>query len=328
MGQSRDASLAEAKKNKGKNFTQDTVCKHYLLGFCPQYELAGSKLVSKRNLGECNKVHSDAMKEEYENSPDKEKFRVEYEKSLMPFLEAQIREADAWVSRERANAQKAGTGEKKTINTMPESVKDQVTQLTADMNKMMAAAEELAEKGEIDSSKFKVVLADEIKNKVKELEEAHPTYTVTLKEEWVCDICGTRTDAVTENNETRFRAHFTGKVHLGYQKIRDWVKELRKKQRDAEEGKEGKDDRDRKRRRSRSRGEEKDGKEKEKEKEKGDRRDRSRDRRETDKDGGDDRDRRRREEKRDGDRRGKRDRSGDRDRDQDRRGRRGDRSRT
>ena len=62
--------------------------------------------------------------------------------------------------------------------------------------------------------------------KVTEIEEQYPSYTVTLKEEWVCDICGTRTEAVTEQNEARFAAHFTGKVHQGYAKIRDWVKVL------------------------------------------------------------------------------------------------------
>mmetsp|Transcript_40595 Transcript_40595/g.116232 ORF Transcript_40595/g.116232 Transcript_40595/m.116232 type:complete len:361 (-) Transcript_40595:8-1090(-) len=253
MGQSRDASLDEAKKNKGKNFTAPNVCKFHLLGFCPQNELGNSKLTTKRNLGECTKVHSDAMKQEYEEHPEKAKFQDEYEKQLLPFLESQVREADAWVSREKANARKGdGKKEETTVSSMPVAVKEQVAQLTADMNKMMAAAEELAEKGDIGGSKFKVVLADEIKKKVTEIEEQYPSYTVTLKEEWVCDICGTRTEAVTEQNETRFAAHFTGKVHQGYAKIREWVKILREKQRKEDGGRrEGSRDRDRRRSRDR-----------------------------------------------------------------------------
>jgi len=257
MGQSRNVDLNEAKKNKGKNFTQDRVCKFFLLGFCPQYELANSKLTTKRNLGECTKVHSEAMKKEFEEHPEKEKYQAEYERSFLPFLEGQVREADAWVARERANAQKAEATarEKTTVQTMPANVKEQITQLEADMNKMMASAEELAESGDIEGSKFKVVLAEEIKNKVKEIEAKHPSYTVTLKEEWVCEVCGTRTEAVTENNETRFAAHFQGKVHVGYARIREWVKELRKKQRDADERRGIFRDRSRdRRRRSRSRG--------------------------------------------------------------------------
>jgi len=254
MGQSRDASLDEAKKNKGKNFTAPNVCKFHLLGFCPQNELGNSKLTTKRNLGECTKVHSDAMKKEYEEHPEKAKFQDEYEKQLLPFLESQVREADAWVSREKANARKGdGKKEETTVSSMPVAVKEQVAQLTADMNKMMAAAEELAEKGDIGGSKFKVVLADEIKKKVTEIEEQYPSYTVTLKEEWVCDICGTRTEAVTEQNESRFAAHFTGKVHQGYAKIRDWVKVLRERHRKEDERGRRDGSRDRDRRRSRDR---------------------------------------------------------------------------
>mmetsp|Transcript_103164 Transcript_103164/g.202263 ORF Transcript_103164/g.202263 Transcript_103164/m.202263 type:complete len:323 (-) Transcript_103164:125-1093(-) len=236
MGATRDVSLDEAKKTKGKNFTKDNVCKFFLLGFCPQYELANSKLATKRNLGDCTKVHSEAMKAEYEAHPDKAKYRTEYEKQFLPFLESQVREADAWVARERANVQKAAAGaiEKTTISTMPDSVRDQVAELTKDMNKMMASAEELAESGDIEGSKFKVELADEIKQKIKDIEDRHPSYTVNLREEWVCDVCGTRTEAVTEHNTTRFKAHFTGKVHLGYEKMRDWVKMIRNRQREGD----------------------------------------------------------------------------------------------
>mmetsp|Transcript_113944 Transcript_113944/g.322585 ORF Transcript_113944/g.322585 Transcript_113944/m.322585 type:complete len:336 (-) Transcript_113944:177-1184(-) len=268
MGQTRDASLSEAKQNRGKNFTQDNVCKFYLLGFCPQHELQNSKLTTKRNLGDCHKVHSDAMKAEFEEHPDRAKYQAEYERMFLPFLEGQVREADAWVARERANAQKAeaNSREKTTINTMPASVKEQLDQLNDDVNKMMAAAENLAEKGDIEGSKFKVVLAEEIKHKVKEIEAKHPSYTVTTKEEWVCDVCGTRTEAVTDANETRFAAHFKGKVHLGYAKIREWVKDLRQKQRDVE-GKRGSSrdrgsrerEADRRRRRSRSKDEKQGG---------------------------------------------------------------------
>ena len=52
--------------------------------------------------------------------------------------------------------------------------KEQYDQMKADMDKMMASAEDEAEKGNIDGSKFKVMLADEIKEKIQELEEPLP----------------------------------------------------------------------------------------------------------------------------------------------------------
>merc|ERR1719327_667527 len=133
---------------------------------------------------------------------------------------------------------------------MTDEEKEQYNQLKEDMNKMMAAAEVEAEKGNVDGSKFKVMLADEIKEKVQELEEKHiQTFEVTARGEDVCEICGTRYEALTATNHARHAAHFQGKVHLGYVKIRDWIAELKKKR-----GIRG-DDRDerRDRRRSRSR---------------------------------------------------------------------------
>jgi len=315
MGGARDASLEEAEKSKGKQFTVDNVCKPYLLGFCPQHELSNSKLVTKRKLGECRKVHSDAMKKEYETSPDKATYRAKYEKQFLPFLESQIREADAWVSRERANVQKTASqyeNEKTTISSMPDSVRDQIESMTKDMNKMMASAEDCAESGDIEGSRFKVELSEEIKERITELQDAHPDYTVNLREEWVCDVCGTRTEAVTEKNTARFQAHFTGKVHLGYAKIREWVRDIRKRQRDASvvrlKKEEEQDKDDQRRRHSRSRDKKVRETEKEKEKEKETEKDEEADtdrrrRRSRSREGRKDRDRDRRDRDRDGDRR-------------------------
>jgi len=241
MGQTRDQSLDEATKTRGKNFMQDSVCKSYLLGFCPESELSESKMLVKRNIRMCNKVHSDAMKSEYEAHPDVRKHKAEYEKQLLPVLEGLVREADAWVAREQANVQKAdGPPERVTTNNMAPSVKETYEQLKDDMNKMMAAAETEAEKGNVEGSKFKVTLANEIKSKIQELEEKHlVTYTVTHRGEDVCEVCGTRYEALTSTNHARHAAHFTGKVHLAYVKIRDWVKSLRERRRDEDGQREG-----------------------------------------------------------------------------------------
>mmetsp|Transcript_25912 Transcript_25912/g.40429 ORF Transcript_25912/g.40429 Transcript_25912/m.40429 type:complete len:321 (-) Transcript_25912:7-969(-) len=255
MGQTRNISLDEAKKTKGKNFMKDTVCKAYLLGFCPRSELAESKMAGKRHIKGCEKTHSDAMKDEFSAHPDKAKLQAEYEAQLLPVLEVLAREADQWVAREKANVSKnAGGGPVEvTKNTMTEEEKDQYNQLKEDMNKMMAAAEVEAEKGNVDGSKFKVMLADEIKEKVQELEEKHiQTFEVTARGEDVCEICGTRYEALTATNHARHAAHFTGKVHLGYVKIRDWIAELRKK-RDGDKRPANDDDGKRERRRSKSR---------------------------------------------------------------------------
>merc|ERR1712110_195807 len=130
------------------------------------------------------KTHSDAVVDEFNSHPEKAKYQAEYEDQLLPVLENLAREADSWVNREKANVKSAASGppEKVTTNNMTPVQKEQYDALKADLDKMMAAAETEAEKGNVEGSKFKVMLADEIKAKVQELEEKHfQTFEVTHK---------------------------------------------------------------------------------------------------------------------------------------------------
>lgn len=314
MGQTRNASMEEAKKTKGKNFMKDSVCKGYLLGFCPLSELSESKMAGKRKIKPCDKTHSDALVDEFHAHADRAKLQAEYEKQLLPVLEGLAREADSWVSREKANV-KAVTGappEKVTSNTMTEEQKESYDAMKADLNRMLAAAEEEAEKGNVDASKFKVMLADEVKEKVQELEEKHlVTYEVTHRGEDVCEICGTRFESQTVQNHARHMAHFRGKVHLAYVKIREWIADLKKKRgieesnittTDRRDGDRGGSPR-RERRKSRSRREKERPRAGSREREQGRERERRRSRSRRDRDG--DRERYRQRSRSRGDRRGR-----------------------
>merc|ERR1719215_1507413 len=82
MGASRNQDLKEQKKNKGNNFKSDSICKHYLLGFCPTQELAqGNRSWIRGGIltSECELTHSDVMKAEFEAHPDFGKLQSEYQ---------------------------------------------------------------------------------------------------------------------------------------------------------------------------------------------------------------------------------------------------------
>lgn len=98
MGPSRDQSLTE---RSGEEFREANVCKHYLVGYCPDTVL-GKKLAACRaefdrpsivNPG-CTKLHSVALRTEYQQHKDFAKFQREYEESLLKYLESIVREAD------------------------------------------------------------------------------------------------------------------------------------------------------------------------------------------------------------------------------------------
>jgi len=109
MGVSRNQDLKEQKKNKGNNFKADSICKHYLLGFCPTQELAkANRSWVKGGIlsSECKLTHSDAMKLEFEAHPDFEKLQTEYDRSLLATLEKFVRDADTLASKEKDNIKK------------------------------------------------------------------------------------------------------------------------------------------------------------------------------------------------------------------------------
>lgn len=278
MGSHRNADKKEVQARKGNNFRDDNVCKFYLVGFCPQHE---ELFVStKRDIGMCDKVHSDAMKEELEAHADRERYKAEYEKSLLRYLEELVRLADDWVARERRNIANAN---QQIEEVGPNEIaKAEIKRLNAQAATLLKEAEDCAESGNVEESKAKLDLADEVKQKAGEWENK----AKALRTEDVCEVCGSRMES-GDAQRARFR-HLEGKIHLGYKRIREFLGELKER---VEKRRKDPDSKDRRRSRS-PRGEDRDrtrdrdrrregGKEKEKEPSKGgrdDRKDRDRDR--------------------------------------------------
>merc|ERR1719375_1858126 len=91
MGIHRDKA---AKDKTGTEFADKTICKHHLVGFCPD-GLIGKQVVKDRNPMDvtdtmpvpCTKTHSNAMKTEFEAYTESQKYRRDYEDSLLRRLE-------------------------------------------------------------------------------------------------------------------------------------------------------------------------------------------------------------------------------------------------
>jgi len=225
MGSHRNLDRKEAKAKKGHNFKEDHICKHYLIGFCPQHEQLFHS--TKRDIGECKKVHSDAMKDEFEAAPDKDKYRIEWEAKLKNYLEELVRGADEWVARERRNI--ADANRMIEEGGPNEVARAEIKKLNDQSAALLAEAENFAEAGNIQESKSKTDLAADLKRRAQEWEEK----SKVQRQDDVCDVCGSRMES-GDVNYARFR-HQEGKIHLGYVKIREWLINMRKKVRENEE---------------------------------------------------------------------------------------------
>eukprot|EP00929_Paragymnodinium_shiwhaense_P065828 TRINITY_DN32979_c0_g1_i1.p1 TRINITY_DN32979_c0_g1~~TRINITY_DN32979_c0_g1_i1.p1 ORF type:complete len:306 (-),score=77.98 TRINITY_DN32979_c0_g1_i1:49-966(-) len=284
MGPSRDAALSEQKKGDG--WKEKNVCKRYLVGFCPNNKMDNWFHNTRRDIGTCDKVHSERLKEDFDKHKDHDRYKLEYQKDFLIFLEGLVREADAWISREKTNCRGPGKITKMTDNT-----REKAREMLERSELLMKQAEDLAERGNVEASKQAVQTSTELKQEVADMKEKH---SFMSEGEKVCEVCGVRCNP---DEQADYQAHLSGKLHGAYQRIRATVKELRDvvKNAPASSSRPDKDgvtrlrdsdkrsrsrDRDRGRDRDRDRGSDKKGRE-EKEGGRGDRRDdRGRDRRE------------------------------------------------
>jgi len=226
MGAHRNVDIKEAKTRKGQNFKESNVCKPFLLGFCPQYEDLFHS--TKRDMGKCQKVHSEALKAEFEGHPCKAQYQAEYDHELRAKLEDLVRDADEWVARARRNIQAAN---KEIEEGGPNDVaKAEIARLNEQAQTLFTEAETFAENGSYEESKRRLELAEEVKRRVFDWEEK----ARTLRTEDVCDVCGSRMES-GDPTRARFR-HSEGKIHLGYVKIREWLAQIRARQRADEVG--------------------------------------------------------------------------------------------
>eukprot|EP00408_Alexandrium_pacificum_P024079 CAMPEP_0171198066 /NCGR_PEP_ID=MMETSP0790-20130122/22734_1 /TAXON_ID=2925 /ORGANISM="Alexandrium catenella, Strain OF101" /LENGTH=281 /DNA_ID=CAMNT_0011663325 /DNA_START=136 /DNA_END=976 /DNA_ORIENTATION=+ len=231
MGSHRNVDRKEAKARKGQNFKEGQVCKHFLLGFCPQYEDLFHS--TKRDIGKCNKVHSEAMRLEFEACPDRERYQSEYERGLRYYLEELVRGADEWVARERRNIQVAN---QQIEESGPNEIaKAEIKKLNDQAAALFLEAENLAEADNFDESKVKLELAEEVKKRASDWEEK----ARTVRTEDVCEVCGSRMES-GDPSKAKFR-HEDGKIHLGYVKIRQWLQDVRQRVREREERQDGED---------------------------------------------------------------------------------------
>jgi len=219
MGQSRNTDLKEAKKKKGQNFKEPNVCKAYLLGFCLQHEdFFRNTKKSHLQIGDCDLIHSDALREEFLAHPQTVEYEAVYTKDVLRYLENMVRRAEEVGKRQEREM----GGNQQEGKELSDTAKRQIDLMREECNNMLKEAEELAEKGDVEGSKAKTLVYEEQKKLAAEYEEkAKFPYKVEI-----CEVCGTRNEV--GDGVTSF-THVDGRIHRGFVKIREWIKKLRER---------------------------------------------------------------------------------------------------
>ncbi|CAG8758609.1 12526_t:CDS:2 [Cetraspora pellucida] len=190
----------------------------------------------KMDLGACPKIHSERLKTEYEEAKQKKvcDFDLEFERNLSNF----VSDCD----------RKIASAQKRLDKTPEDSAKvsqltREIENLSTEISEMTKEVEVLGEEGKVSES-MKLLQDVEAKKTLKlEKEGGGPSQQQKLR---VCEVCSAYLSIF--DSDRRLADHFGGKMHLGYLKIRDLLKELKEKHKDrrsdSREGR-GYQDRDR-----------------------------------------------------------------------------------
>lgn len=219
MGATRNQTKEEKLRKKGNNFKDDSICKFYLLGFCPKYEeLLHS---TKRDIGLCDKVHSDAVVREYESHPKRLLYQAEYARTLGAFLDTIVKDAENWANREKRNLERISADIEKAKASPPEipaEVKAEVEGLRKEMDRLVKEADSAGAEGNLEVSKSKMDAMKLLQDRVAKIDAQ---YEVKPVEEEVCEVCGVRQSTT---DMSRRQSHLTGKLHIAMIKIRKMLK--------------------------------------------------------------------------------------------------------
>jgi hypothetical protein len=196
------------------SMTDPKVCRSYIVGTCPHDLFTNTK----QDLGSCPKVHSEALKAQYDALPEQERKAYGFEHDYMRDLQKYIDECNRRIDAAQRRLEKT-PDEIRQTNVLLKSISD----LTSSINNGLLEVEILGETGDVHRALdeyFKVRQAMAAKaERERELKALSDTSGPSGHQKLqVCDVCGAYLSRL--DNDRRLADHFYGKMHLGYAQMR------------------------------------------------------------------------------------------------------------
>ena len=207
------------------SLTDPKACRSYIAGTCPHDLFTNTK----QDLGSCPRVHSEALKAEYENLTSAEKAKYGFDYDYMRDLQKYIEECNRRIDAAQRRLEKT-PDEIRQTNALLKNI----SELNSSITNGLLEVEILGEMGEVARAAdefFRVKQALQTKSdKEKELKALSDTSGPSGHQKLqVCDVCGAYLSRL--DNDRRLADHFYGKMHLGYAQMRkaydNFPKEMR-----------------------------------------------------------------------------------------------------
>ncbi|KAI8371661.1 uncharacterized protein BYT42DRAFT_581030 [Radiomyces spectabilis] len=197
-----------------KDFWDESVCKHYLVAFCPSQLFTNTK----SDLGPCDKLHNDRLKERYQNSPDKHKYP--FEADFYDYLNKLIRDLGRKINQGKGRLH-IQLGEHNSEERKEEK-QEKMVLLDVKIKELLQKIEEAGEEGRVQEATELTNQVEELEKELAGLKEGDDSEKSEKRME-VCSVCGAF--LVTNDSSDRLEAHYQGKQHQGYLKIRETLDE-------------------------------------------------------------------------------------------------------
>ncbi|KDP22426.1 hypothetical protein JCGZ_26257 [Jatropha curcas] len=228
-----DRNLTDDQKKEYKEITWDSkeVCPYYMARFCPHDLFVNTK----SDLGPCDRIHDAKLKESFEKSPRHDRYLSKFEAELAQRCEKLVMDLDRRVRRGR---ERLAQGEE-PVPPPPLSTEksEQLSVVEEKIKNLLVQVESLGEAGKVDEAQALMKKVDEL-NAEKTLIQSQNDKVLMVPQEKkmaLCEICGSF--LVANDAAERTQSHVTGKQHIGYGMVRDFIveyKEAKEKGREEE----------------------------------------------------------------------------------------------
>lgn len=185
---------------------------------------------TKSDIGPCPcRYHDDNLKEQFELKG--ESYREEYERDFLAFLEGLINDMERRLKRgkERLDVRPNDPSVTNVHATNDETEEKRIL-LDLQVKELLAKIEACGEEGRIREAQELTIQADALKAELDQLKGSvdyeNPLHKLDKRME-VCTVCGAF--LVMNDAPRRIGAHFDGRQHSGWVKLRETVESLRQK---------------------------------------------------------------------------------------------------
>ncbi|KAE9620204.1 hypothetical protein Lalb_Chr01g0000671 [Lupinus albus] len=222
MGAARNLTDEERKGYKEVNWDDKEVCGSYMVRFCPHDLFVNTR----SDLGPCPRIHDQKLKESFEKSPRHDAFVPKFEAELAQFCEKLVMDLDRRVKRGRERL--AQEVEPAPPPPLTAEKSEQLSVLEEKIKNLLEQVESLGEAGKVDEAEALMRKVETLNVEKAALTQPQNEKLLMLAQEKkmaLCEICGSF--LVANDAAERTQSHITGKQHVGYGMVRDFIKEYK-----------------------------------------------------------------------------------------------------